>query len=76
MADGTRLTASSLQGWIPRILILFVAPKAGIEPATDSLTVRWSTADLLGYQKEKWCRHEDSNPGHPDYKSGALPSEL
>ena len=23
-----------------------------------------------------WSRHEDSNPGHPLYKSGALPTEL
>lgn len=31
---------------------LLMAPKAGIEPATDSLTVSWTTAVLLGYQKK------------------------
>jgi hypothetical protein len=25
---------------------------------------------------EKWCRLQDSNPWPPDYKSGALPTEL
>ncbi len=25
---------------------------------------------------EKWCRHEESNPGPTDYKSVALPTEL
>ena len=24
----------------------------------------------------KWCRVEESNPGHPNYKDGALPTEL
>jgi hypothetical protein len=24
----------------------------------------------------QWCRRKDLNPGHPDYKSGALPTEL
>jgi hypothetical protein len=24
----------------------------------------------------KWCRLRDSNPRPPDYKSGALPTEL
>ena len=23
-----------------------------------------------------WCRHKESNPGHPYYKTGALPAEL
>ena len=23
-----------------------------------------------------WCRHQESNSGPPDYKSGALPTEL
>lgn len=23
-----------------------------------------------------WCRHEESNPGHPAYKAGALSAEL
>ena len=26
--------------------------------------------------RNKWCPHQDSNPGPPDYKSGALPTEL
>ena len=28
------------------------------------------------YFMDFWCRSRDSNPRHPDYKSGALPAEL
>ena len=44
-----------------------------IDPDTDC-------GDRLGSSgagtKEKWCRLRDSNPRPPDYKSGALPTEL
>ena len=33
-------------------------------------------ATLQLYRTPKWCRHEELNPGHPDYKTGALPTEL
>ena len=31
---------------------------------------------LVHFEIEKWCRHEESNPGPTDYKSVALPTEL
>jgi hypothetical protein len=34
----------------------------------------WSS--ILSRSGKIWCPHQDSNPGPPDYKSGALPTEL
>ena len=31
---------------------------------------------LLLHSAIKWCCQQESNPRHPDYKSGALPTEL
>lgn len=30
----------------------------------------------MSYTPLKWCRHQESNPGHPHYRCGALPAEL
>ena len=32
--------------------------------------------DVAGFYEEIWCPHDDLNAGPPDYKSGALPTEL
>lgn len=41
---------------------LLMAPKAGIEPATTRLTVCWTTAVLLGYQKRSGAATRDRTP--------------
>ena len=47
-----------------------VAARAGIEPATNGLTVRHSTAELPGREVERAPGFE---PGYPAWKAGAQP---
>jgi hypothetical protein len=46
------------------------APGYGVE------RVREMGSSSLIEERVKWCRLRDSNPRPPDYKSGALPTEL
>ena len=40
------------------------------------VTTRAGARQHIDFIEEFWCRHQGSNPGPPDYKSGALPTEL
>lgn len=46
----------------------------GFEPATTCAQGKHSPK--LSYALSNWRSREESNPGHPTYKDGALPSEL
>src|SRR5665811_1985834 len=48
--------------------VLKLAPRAGLEPATQRLTDRCRLS--------RWCRRRDSNPRPPHYECDALPTEL
>ncbi len=50
--------------------------KTGFEPATSSLARRHSTTELLPPVPGEWCRGPESDWGHLDFQSSALPTEL
>ena len=59
-----------LTTWLCR---LKMERKTGFEPATLALARRCSTTEPLPHI---WCRDPESNWGHADFQSAALPTEL
>jgi len=57
--------------------IIYLVETTGIEPVVPWAADLQSTASPLMLRLHiLWCPREDSNSRHPDYKSGALPTEL
>ena len=48
----------------------------GVRPLRFAREFRWKTIPRMVFSNRNWCRLKDSNPWPPDYKSGALPTEL